>query len=59
MVYKEYKLQARTDVDFTALAAMPALVEESLTYAQGERLISFAAWPCAIVSKTRAHRQGS
>ena len=49
MVYKEYKLQARTDVDFTALAAMPALVEESLTYAQGERLISFAAWPCAIV----------
>ena len=49
MVYKEYKLQARTDVDFTALAAMPALVEESLTYAQAERLISFAAWPCAII----------
>ena len=49
MVYKEYKLQARTDIDFTALAAMPALVEESLTYAQAERLISIAAWPCAIV----------
>src|SRR5271170_6814055 len=49
MVYKEYKLQARTDIDFTALAAMPALVEESLTYAQAERLISIAAWPCAII----------
>jgi serine/threonine protein kinase len=49
MVYKEYKLQARTDIDFTALAAMPALVEESLTYTQAERLISIAAWPCAII----------
>jgi serine/threonine protein kinase len=49
MVYKEYKAQARTDIDFTALAAMPALVEESLSYSQGERLISFAAWPCAII----------
>ncbi len=49
MVYKEYKPQARTDIDFTALAAMPALVEESLTYAQAERLISIAAWPCAII----------
>ena len=49
MVYKEYKLQARARIDFTALAAMPALVEESLTYAQAERLISVAAWPCAIV----------
>ena len=49
MVYKEYKRQARTDIDFTALAAMPALVEESLTYAQAERLISIAAWPCAII----------
>ena len=35
MVYKEYKPQARTDIDFTALAAMPALVEESLTYSPG------------------------
>ena len=49
MVYKEYKPQARTDIDFTALAAMPALVEESLTYSQAERLISIAAWPCAII----------
>ncbi len=49
MVYKEYKTQARGDVDFTALAAMPALVEESLSYSQAERLISIAAWPCAIV----------
>ncbi|MGB9305009.1 MAG: hypothetical protein WCB92_15395 [Mycobacterium sp.] len=49
MVYKEYKTQARTGIDFNALAAMPALVEESLTYAQAERLISIAAWPCAIV----------
>jgi serine/threonine protein kinase/sugar lactone lactonase YvrE len=49
MVYKEYKLQARTEIDFTALAAMPALVEESLTYSQAERLISIAAWPCAII----------
>jgi serine/threonine protein kinase len=49
MVYKEYKTAARADIDFTALAAMPALVEESLTYAQAERLVSIAAWPCAIV----------
>ena len=49
MVYKEYKTAVRADIDFTALAAMPALVEESLTYAQAERLISIAAWPCAIV----------
>lgn len=49
MVYKEYKPQTRADIDFTALAAMPALVEESLTYAEAERLISVAAWPCALV----------
>jgi S1-C subfamily serine protease/serine/threonine protein kinase len=49
MVYKEYKPQVRTEIDFTALAAMPALVEQSLTYAQAERLISIAAWPCAII----------
>ena len=49
MVYKEYKPQTRSEIDFTALAAMPALVEESLTYAQAERLISIAAWPCALV----------
>jgi hypothetical protein len=28
---------------------MPALVEDSLSYAQAERLISRAAWPCALV----------
>jgi serine/threonine protein kinase len=49
MVYKEYKPAALTGIDFTALAAMPALVEDSLSYAQAERLISIAAWPCAIV----------
>jgi hypothetical protein len=49
MVYKEYKTQARADINFTALAAMPTLVEESLPYAQAERLIAIAAWPCAIV----------
>jgi serine/threonine protein kinase len=49
MVYKEYKTQTRTEIDFGALAAMPALVEESLTYAQAERLISLAAWPCRII----------
>jgi serine/threonine protein kinase len=49
MVYKEYKPQTRADIDFTALAAMPALVEQSLSYAQAERLVSVAAWPCALV----------
>jgi hypothetical protein len=49
IVYKEYKAQARSDIDFNALAAMPALVEESLSYGQAERLISIAAWPCAII----------
>ena len=49
MVYKEYKPAALAEIDFTALAAMPALVEESLSYGQAERLVSVAAWPCAIV----------
>jgi serine/threonine protein kinase len=49
MVYKEYKTQTRGDIDFRALAAMPALVEDSLSYAQAERLVSIAAWPCALV----------
>jgi eukaryotic-like serine/threonine-protein kinase len=51
MVYKEYKTQTRAGIDFTALAAMPALVEDSLSYAQAERLISMAAWPCALVEE--------
>ena len=49
MVYKEYKPQTHSEIDFTALAAMPSLVEQSLSYAQAERLISIAAWPCALV----------
>ena len=49
MVYKEYKPQTRTDIDFTALAAMPALVEDSLSYAQAERLVWVAAWPRALI----------
>jgi eukaryotic-like serine/threonine-protein kinase len=50
MVYKEYKAATVAAIDFTALTAMPALVEESLSYADGERLVSVAAWPCAIVA---------
>jgi eukaryotic-like serine/threonine-protein kinase len=49
MVFKEYKPQARAEIDFTALASMPALVEDSLSYAQAERMVSIAAWPCALV----------
>jgi serine/threonine protein kinase len=49
MVFKEYKSQTLAVIDFAALAAMPALVEDSLSYAQAERLISIAAWPCALV----------
>ena len=54
MVYKEYKTQTLAEIDFTALAAMPALVEDSLSYAEAERLISIAAWPCALVEDTGA-----
>jgi serine/threonine protein kinase len=54
MVYKEYKPQTRADIDFSALAAMPALVEDSLSYAEGERLISMATWPCALVEDASA-----
>jgi eukaryotic-like serine/threonine-protein kinase len=50
MVYKEYKTTSgAATVDYAALAAMPALVEESLTVAQAKRLIALAAWPCALV----------
>ena len=52
MVFKEYKTQTLADIDFTALAAMPALVEDSLSYAEAERLVSVAAWPCALVEDT-------
>jgi serine/threonine protein kinase len=54
MVYKEYKSQTLADIDFTALAAMPALVEDSLTYNEAERLISIAAWPCALIEDAGA-----
>jgi serine/threonine protein kinase len=54
MVYKEYKTQTLADIDFGALAAMPALVEDSLSYAEAERLISLAAWPCALVEDAGA-----
>jgi serine/threonine protein kinase len=54
MVFKEYKTQTLADIDFTALAAMPALVEQSLSYAQAERLISVAAWPCALIEDAGA-----
>jgi hypothetical protein len=49
MAYKEYTAQALADIDFTALAAMPALVQESLSDAEAERLTSIAAWPYALV----------
>jgi len=51
MVYKEYKASTRAEINFTALAAMPALVEDSLSYTEAERLISIAAWPCALVEE--------
>jgi hypothetical protein len=49
LVYMQYKAQTRGEVGFGALAAMPDLVENSLCYGDGERLISIAAWPCVIV----------
>ena len=53
MVYKEYKAQTLAEIDFTALAAMPALVEkDSLSYGEAERLISVAACPRALVEDT-------
>jgi serine/threonine protein kinase len=54
MVYKEYKTQVLAEIDFSSLAAMPALVEDSLSYAEAERLISIAAWPCALVEDNGA-----
>jgi eukaryotic-like serine/threonine-protein kinase len=49
MVFKEYKPQARADVSFDALSAMPTLVEDTLSYHDGQGLVSIAAWPCALV----------
>jgi eukaryotic-like serine/threonine-protein kinase len=56
MVYKEYKPAVLAGIDFIALAAMPALVEDALSYQQAERLISLAAWPCALVHDGGAPR---
>src|SRR5690242_5091711 len=47
MVFKRYEA-VTTDVDYRALAAMTALVE-SLPYEEAKRLLSIAAWPCAVV----------
>ncbi len=49
IVYKEYKAPTLAEIDFVALGAMSALVEDSLTLEDAELLISLAAWPCAIV----------
>ena len=49
MVFKEYKPHARQDVSFEALSAMPTLVEENLPNHDGQRLVSIASWPCALV----------
>ncbi|MGA8548081.1 MAG: hypothetical protein WB785_22855 [Mycobacterium sp.] len=49
MDYEEPKAQTLASIDFTALAAISALVEDSLSYAADERLISVAASPCAIL----------
>jgi len=52
MVYKEYRTETLADIDFAALATMSALLEDSPPHAQAERLISIAAWPCALVENT-------
>ena len=54
MVYKEYKPKALAEINFTASAAMPDLVEDSLSHTQAERLISIAAWPCALIEDADA-----
>jgi hypothetical protein len=59
MVYKEYKSAALPGVDFTVLAAMPALVEDSMPYATAQRLIGVAAWPCALVHNGGTPRAGA
>lgn len=52
MVFKEYKPRTRAVVNFEALSAMPALVEEILPDSEGKKLVSIAAWPCALVETT-------
>ena len=53
MVFKEYKAQARANVSFDALSAMPTLVEHTLSDHDGQRLVSISAWPCALVETSR------
>ncbi len=48
MVYKQYKPATLASLNVAALEAMPAFLED-LPYLDGARLISLAAWPCAIV----------
>ena len=54
IVYKEYRARTLAEIDFVALDAMSALVEDSLPSEDAERLISMAAWPCAIVETSGA-----
>jgi serine/threonine protein kinase len=49
MVYKEYKKATLAALDVQALQAMPEFLESSLSYSDGAKLISLAAWPCRIV----------
>lgn len=49
MVFKEYKPHIRREVNFEALSAMSDLVTDTLPNHDGLRLISIAAWPCALV----------
>ncbi len=53
MVFKEYKAQARANVSFDALSAMPAFVEDTLSDDDGKALVSISAWPCALVETSR------
>jgi len=49
MVYKKYKPPTLAALDSAALAEMPRLVEK-MTPESRTRLISMAAWPCAVVN---------
>jgi len=49
IVYKKYTTATLTGLNFGALAEMPALVEDALSNTEAKRLVSIAAWPCALV----------
>ena len=53
MVYKKYKPLTLAEIDFDALSAMPRLLTDVLQSPDARRLISLAAWPCAIVETDR------